>query len=249
MRFGEEVEHKHQSLVEHLSELRVRLIRAAIAIVIAGIASYYFSETIFNVIRAPIIPHLKNMGLVFTAPMDKFMAHIKISLFSGVLLSTPFWFYQIWQFIAPGLYKQERRYALGFIFAAVSLFFTGVAICYFAVLPVTFEFLLGFGGSVDQPMITISEYISFFITIHLAFGLAFELPLILVVLGMLGIVSQAFLRDKRRYAIVIMSIFAAIVTPSPDAVTMLLMLVPLALLYEVAVILVGFFEKRNQVES
>lgn len=246
MMFSEDLDHKHQSLVEHLGELRIRLIRAAFAIIIASVISYAYSEQIFNWIRGPILPHLKNMGLVFTAPMDKFMAHIKVALFTGILSSSPFWFYQIWQFIAPGLYKQERRYAMAFISSAVVLFLMGVGICYFAVLPVTFEFLLGFGGSVDQPMITIGEYISFFTTIHLAFGLAFELPLILVVLGMLGVVSQSFLRDKRRYAVVILSVFAAVVTPSPDAVTMLLMLVPLVVLYEVAVILVGAFERKNQ---
>lgn len=246
MTFAEDLDQKNQSLVEHLSELRVRLIHAIIGIIVGGLLSYYFSETIFQFIRGPILPYLKNIGLVFTAPMDKFMAHIKVAIFSGILVSSPFWFYQIWKFIAPGLYKKERDYAILFILAAMTLFLTGVGICYFAVLPVTFEFLLGFGGPMDQPMITISEYLSFFITLHLAFGLAFELPLILVVLGMFGIVSQAFLKDKRRYAIVLMSIFAAIVTPSPDAVTMLMLLVPLGLLYELAVLLVGFFERKNQ---
>lgn len=249
MKFSEDIDQKHQGLIDHLSELRFRLIRAALAITIAGFASYHFSEQIFDIIRSPILPYLKNMGLVFTAPMDKFMAHVKIAIFSGVLVSAPFWFYQIWKFIAPGLYKNERRYALSFIVSAVFLFLIGILICYFAVLPATFEFLLGFGGTVDQPMITIGEYLSFFITMHLAFGLAFELPLILVILGMFGIVSQDFLREKRRYAIVILSIFAAIVTPSPDAVTMLLLLVPLALLYEIAVILVGFFEKNKLKEQ
>lgn len=247
MTFADEHDQKHQSLVEHLGELRIRLIHAALGIMVAGLLSYYFSEVLFNFIRGPILPYLKNVGLVFTAPMDKFMAHIKVSLFSGVLVSSPYWFYQIWKFIAPGLYKKERDYALIFIGSALCLFLTGVGICYFAVLPVTFEFLLGFGGTVDQPMITISEYLSFFITLHLAFGLAFELPLILVVLGMFGIISQRFLKDKRRYAIVLMSVFAAIVTPSPDALTMLMLLVPLALLYELAVLLVGFFERKNQV--
>jgi sec-independent protein translocase protein TatC len=249
MRFGEELDHKHQSLVDHLTELRFRLVRVAVAIILGGLASYYFSEQIFSVIRSPILPYLKNMGLVFTAPMDKFMAHIKISLFSGIILSSPFWFYQIWNFVAPGLYKQERRYALSFIVSALVLFLVGILMCYLVIIPVTFEFLLGFGGSVDQPMITISEYLSFFITMHLAFGLAFELPLILVVLGMLGIVSQAFLLDKRRYAVVIMSIFSALVTPSPDAITLLLLLVPLMLLYEIAVLLVGVFERRQKVEA
>lgn len=244
MTFSNELDQKHQNLVEHLAELRVRLIRAVVSILVCGLLSYHYSEQIFTIIRQPILPYLKNIGLVFTAPMDKFMAHIKIAIFSGFIIAAPIWFYQIWQFIAPGLYKHERRYALSFIFSAVILFLSGIILCYFAVLPVTFEFLLGFGGTLDQPMITIDEYLSFFITLHLAFGLAFELPLVLTVLGMLGIISQSFLKNKRRYAIVVLSIFAAIVTPSPDAVTMLLLLVPLALLYEIAVILVGLFEKR-----
>lgn len=245
MKFGDEIDQKNQTLVEHLAELRISLIRSVIAILGGALFCYLYSEALFDFIRAPILPYLQNGGLIFTAPMDKFMAHIKVAIFSGVLLTTPFWFYQIWRFIAPGLYKKERFYALGFISSAVFLFLTGVTLCYYAVLPVTFQFLLGFGGSIDKPMISIDEYLSFFMTIHLGFGLAFELPLILVVLGMLGVVSQSFLREKRRYAMVILSIFAAIVTPSPDAITMLMMLVPLALLYEVAVILVGFFEKKN----
>lgn len=249
MIIGEDIDQKHQSLVEHLTELRVRLIKSFIYITVGALACYTYSEQIFDIIRNPITPFLKNMGLVFTAPMDKFMAHIKIALFAGTLLTSPGWFYQIWKFISPGLYMKERRYAISFIISAVILFLTGILLCYFAVMPVTFEFLLNFGGTVDQPMITISEYLSFFITLHLAFGLAFELPLILVVLGMFGIISQTFLKEKRRYAIVIMSIFAAIVTPSPDAVTMLLLLVPLAVLYEVSVIMVGFFEKKRQTES
>jgi len=249
MKLGEEIDQKHQSLVEHLTELRVRLIRAGIAVLIAGLLCYIYSEKIFDIIRSPIIPYLKNVGLVFTAPMDKFMAHVKIAIFSGLIVSCPFWFYQIWLFISPGLYARERRYALSFIFSAVFLFISGVLLCYFAILPVTFEFLLNFGGTVDQPMITIGEYLSFFMTLHLAFGLAFELPLVLIILGMFGIISQAFLKDKRRYAVVLLSIFAAVATPSPDAVTMLLLLVPLVVLYEISVIAVGFFERKRLEEN
>jgi sec-independent protein translocase protein TatC len=119
--------------------------------------------------------------------------------------------------------------------------------CYFLILPVTFEYLMNFGGSIDKPMITIGEYLSFFITMILVFGLAFELPLILVILGIMGIVSKQFLSEKRRYAVVLLSIFSGIATPSPDAVSMLLLLVPMALLYEAAVILVGIFERKRLV--
>lgn len=233
-----------QSLIEHLTELRTRLVSSVIGLICASIFCYMWSEQLFAYIRMPIAPYLPNNGLVFTAPMDKFLSHVQIAIFAGAILSCPFWFYQVWKFVAPGLYYNERKYALGFISSGVLLFVSGVLMCYFLILPVTFEFLMNFGGSTDKPMITISEYLSFFITMNLVFGLAFELPLILVVLGMMGIVSKTFLADKRRYAIVIISIFAAVATPSPDAVSMLLLMVPMAVLYEVAVILVGFFEKK-----
>lgn len=237
---------QEQSLIEHLSELRTRLIYSVLGLIVASLLCYIWSEEVFRFIRLPIIAYLPSNGLVFTAPMDKFMAHLKIALFSGTLVSSPFWFYHLWQFVSPGLYKNEKKYALGFISSAVTLFLTGVMVCYFMILPVTFEFLMNFGGTSDKPMITINEYLSFFITTNLVFGIAFELPLILVVLGMLGIVNKAFLADKRRYAIVLISIFSAVATPSPDALSMLLLMVPMGLLYEVAIILVGFFEKKNQ---
>jgi sec-independent protein translocase protein TatC len=234
-----------QSLVEHLTELRVRLINSVIGLIVASIFCYFWSEDIFTIIRKPILEYLPSSGLVFTAPMDKFLSHVQIALFSGAILSCPYWFYHLWKFVAPGLYNNERKYALGFISSAVILFLTGVLMCYFLIFPVTFEFLMRYGGSTDKPMITISEYLSFFMTMNLVFGIAFELPLILVILGMMGIVSKQFLAEKRRYAVVLLSIFAAVATPSPDAVSMLLLLIPMTLLYEVAVVLVGIFEKKR----
>lgn len=240
---------KQQTLVEHLAELRFRLIYSFIGILIVGLICFSYSEFLFEIIRAPIAPYLPNSGLVFTAPMDKFLAHVKIACFGGIIFSCPYWFFQLWKFIAPGMYEHERKYALGFIGSAVLLFLIGVLMCYFMILPVTFEYLMNFGGSIDKPMITIDQYLSFFMTMILIFGISFELPLILIVLGMMGFVSHAFLKDKRRYAVVLLSIFAAIATPSPDALSMLLLLIPMALLYEVAVILVGLFERKRKAKK
>ncbi len=237
--------HQQHTLVGHLAELRICLIRSLIAIFLVGLVCFAYSEFIFDIIRTPITKYLPNQGLIFTAPMDKFMAHIKIAVFGGIILSSPVWFYNLWRFISPGLYEHERKYAIGFIGSAVLLFSGGVLICYNLILPVTFEYLMNFGGSVDKPMITIDQYLSFFMTMILVFGISFELPLVLVVLGMMGVVSQQFLKDKRRYAVVLLSVFSALITPSPDAMSMLLLLVPMVLLYEVAVILVGFFEKKS----
>lgn len=245
-----EAQGQEQNLVDHLTELRQRLIYSLWFIALASGVAYYFSENIFNIIRAPIAPYLPNQGLIFTAPMDKFLAHFKVALFSGVIVACPFWIYQAWKFVAPGLYQNEKKMAAGFVLSGIFLFLLGVGICYFGVLPVAIEFLMGFGGSQDQAMISISEYLSFFIMMCLAFGLSFELPLILVVLGLLGIVSHEGLRSTRRYAIVVLSVLAAVLTPSPDVVSMLMLLAPLVLLYELAIFLVGFFEtKKTQTDA
>jgi sec-independent protein translocase protein TatC len=211
--------------------------------------SYAYSDKIFDLVRKPIAPFLPTGGLFFAAPADKFMVHLKLSLVCGLIFSCPIWLSQIWLFVAPGLYKKERRYAAAFIIAGSFLFLLGVAFAYFGVLPMAFEFLLNYGGDQDKPMIMMDQYLSFFTQMCLIFGAAFELPLILVVLGLLGIISQKFLRKNRRYAIVILSIVSAILTP-PDIYSMMMMLVPLVLLFEVSIILVGFFEtKRLEAEK
>lgn len=235
---------KEQSLVEHLSELRTRVIHGVFWVLLATIGCWGFSEILFDIIRRPISPFLENEGLVFVAPMDKFVAHIKVSLLAGVIISCPFWLYQIWKFVAPGLYKNERKYTLGFLFFSSLLFLLGTNFVYWIVYPLAFEFLLNFGGSIDTPMITISEYLSFFITTTFLFGLAFELPLILTLLGIMGIVDKAFLIRHRRYAIVILALLSALITP-PDIVSMLLMIAPLLFLYELGVIMVGFFSQKG----
>lgn len=244
MQSDEQVDSKNQGLIDHLTELRVRVVNCGYALIAATLACYSVSEKIFNYIRKPIEPYLPSGGLVFTGPMDKFLAHLKLALVCGVIVSCPIWLYQIWLFVAPGLYKKERKYATGFIVAGSFLFLVGVAFAYFAVLPMAFHFLMTYGGDVDKPMITIDHYMSFFTQMCLVFGVAFELPLILIILGLMGIVSQQFLRDKRRYAIMTLAVIAAIITP-PDLLSMVMMLVPMVVLYEIAVFFVGFFEKKT----
>lgn len=242
-----ELEKEADSLTGHLTELRMRLIRVFWAIFLGMIVCYNFTETIFNWIRLPIAPYLPAGGLVFTAPMDKFIAHLKIAFFGGMVLTTPIWLYQIWKFVAPGLYEKEKKYAAGFIFSGSFLFILGNAFAYFVAFPAAFHFLMTYGGDVDKPMITIDHYLSFVVTTALMFGLSFELPLVLVLLGMMGIVDQRFLREKRRYAIVTLAAIAAVITP-PDLLSMVMMLVPMVFLYEISVVLVGFFEKKKAAE-
>jgi sec-independent protein translocase protein TatC len=234
-----------QTLTDHLTELRKRLIRSLWAVLVGMVASYYFSGEIFDFLRGPIRAYLPEGGLVFTAPTDKFMAHLKISIFSGIILTCPVWMYQLWKFVAPALYAKEKNYAIGFIVSGTTLFLSGVAFAYFLVFPAAFEFLLAFGGTTDKPMITISEYLSFVLWMSAMFGIAFELPLVIVVLGMLDLVTQKFLREKRRFIIIGLAFLSAILTPTPDAMSMLMMLVPMWVLFEISIFIVGFFERKK----
>ena len=237
-------EEKNMSLVDHLGELRFRIVRAALGIFVGMCFCWGFSEKIFDFIRKPIQPFLPSGGLVFTAPIDKFMAHIKIAFICGVLISAPYWLFHFWKFISPALYKNEKKVAAGFVMFGTFQFVLGVAFSYYVVLPMAFKFLMTFGGTVDTPMITIDHYLGFFTQTAIIFGLTFEMPVVISFLGMAGIVSQRFLKEKRRYAVVGMAVVSAIAAP-PDALSMILLLVPLWILYEISIVVVGLFEKRK----
>ena len=234
-----------QSLIEHLMDLKKCVVRVLMILIAGFVACIYFSEHIFDIIRSPILPYLETTGgLVFTAPIDKFMAHIKVSFIASAVITSPLWLHQVWMFIAPGLYKHEKKMGVAFIFFGTMLFLLGVLFVYQIVYPAAFKYLLHFGGDIDKPMITINEYLGFFITTTLVFGLAFEMPLVIVIMAMAGIVDDKFLRAKRRLAIMLMAIFAAVVTP-PDAVSMLAMLAPLLFLYELSIILVRVIVQKR----
>ncbi len=235
---------KNETLTQHLKDLRTCLIKSVWSIAIFASAAYYFSEVIFDFLRSPAIKYLPDGGLVFTHPMDKFLAHIKIAIFSGIILSAPFWLYQVWSFVAPGLYQKEKKYAANFILSGTVLFLLGVSFSYFLVLPTAFEFLFNFGSSIDKPMITISEYMAFVVQMSLMFGVSFELPLILVMLGITGVVSAQFLRKQRRVAWLILAVLSAFLTPTPDALSMFMMLIPMLFLFEIAIFLVARLEKK-----
>lgn len=245
MQHDDEHDSAAETLTSHLAELRNRIINALWIITIGSGLSFYFCDKIFEAIRAPIAPYLQDGGFVFLNPADKFTAYIKVSIFAGVILTCPFWLYQAWRFVAPGLYAKEKKYSLVFILFGSFQFFVGVAFVYFLVFPMAFKFLLSFGGTTDKPMITIDEYMSFFTSTTLMFGAVFELPLVLVILGILGIIDQQFLREKRRYAVVLLAVVSALVTP-PDIMSMLMLLVPLMLLYEMSILILGYFLKPQR---
>ncbi len=237
-------EQDNYTLVEHLSELRTRIVYSLYAIVLFTAGAWYFSEQIFDFVRAPISEFLPGKGLVFTAPTDKFMAHIKVSVLAGLIAACPVWIYHLWKFIEPGLYVKEKKFGRYFIFFGTFLFIIGVSFAYFLVLPAAFKVLLSFGGTIDQPMITINDYMSFFLMTILVFGASFEMPLILVILGLMGIVSSRGLSRMRRYAIVAIAIVSALFTP-PDAISMMLLAVPMVLLYEASIIILRLIEPKE----
>ncbi|MBL7544652.1 MAG: twin-arginine translocase subunit TatC [Bdellovibrionaceae bacterium] len=232
-------------LTEHLTELRKRIINSLYALVVFTAVSYEYSKEIFDFIRKPIEKYLPAGGLVYTAPMDKFMAHFKLAIVVGVIGSCPFWLYQLWKFVAPGLYKNERKYMTSFITIGSFLFISGVAFSYYVALPMTFDFLFSFGGDQDKPMITIDHYLDFVSQFAIMFGVSFELPLILTLLAMAGVVSQRFLIDKGRFAVMILAVIAALITP-PDVMSMTVMLVPMIALYYIGVLMVGIVQKKSK---
>ncbi|MFN3695948.1 MAG: twin-arginine translocase subunit TatC [Pseudobdellovibrio sp.] len=237
-------EDKNMTLIEHLAELRARLTQSAYSVVVGTCLAWGLSDYLFNIIRKPIQPYLPNGGLVFTSPMDKFMAHIKLAFVAGLVLSAPFWLYQVWKFISPALYRNEKKYAAGFILAGTIQFVMGVLFSYFIVLPMAFKFLMTFGGDIDKPMITIDHYLGFFTQTAIVFGITFEMPVVISFLGLTGLVSHRFLKEYRKYAVVGITVVSAIAAP-PDALSMILLMVPLWFMYEVSIVIVGLFEKKK----
>ena len=231
-----------RTLQEHFLELRKRFLLSFLSLIPSFIICWIFSSDILDILRHPLKPFLKNTngGLIFTGPMDQFIAHLQVSAFFAVLLSSPYWLGQFWCFISPGLYKKEKKVFILFWGFGILLFLTGVCFAYFVVFPIVFSTLIPFGNGVDQAFITIKEYLSFIIRFTLVFALVFEMPIVLLALCRLGLLSPESLKKSRRIAWVILSILAAFITP-PDILSMLLLLFPLIGLYELSLWITQLF--------
>jgi len=227
--------------LHHLEELRWRLLKSFLAIVAASIAGFYFSDQIVKFMIAP----LGDTKLYFTEVTGSFYAYLKLSLLTGVLAASPVVFYQLWAFVSPGLYNKEKMQVLPMVAISTFLFLAGAAFCYYAVLPYSLKFLINFSGDLLGPLITIGSYITFAGMLLLAFGICFQLPVAAYFLGRIGLISPAFLRKGRRYAVILILIFAAILTPTPDIATQLMLAVPLYVLYEFSIIIVRFTGKKR----
>ncbi|MBN1211736.1 MAG: twin-arginine translocase subunit TatC [candidate division Zixibacteria bacterium] len=228
------------SFVDHLEELRWRLFKAILSVVIAAIIAFYFSDELFQLL---IIP-LGDVKLHVTEVTGSFYAYLKVSLFAGIFGALPVVFYQMWMFISPGLYKQEKKVVIPLVAVSSLLFLIGAVFCYLVVLPLALKFLIGFSGDILNPIITVGSYISFTGLLLIAFGFAFELPIVAYFLGRVGLISSSFLAKGRRYAIVTILILAAIITP-PDVFTQVLLAIPLYFLYEISIILVKYTGKKH----
>jgi sec-independent protein translocase protein TatC len=221
------------SLMAHLDELRRRLVRSAIFLALGFVVAWSYHERLVALIQAPLSRIGKS--LVFTHPMDPLNLDLQVSLIGGAILASPFILFQVWLFIAPGLYRKERRYAVPFMLATVGLFLTGAAFGYYYVLPSALQILIVDFGHNFTSMVTIEEYTSFFLSIILGLGISFELPILIFFLALFGIVSPRFLWKNIRYAILAVFIVAAIICPSPDPWTMCIYAIPLLGLYLIGI--------------
>lgn len=235
---NERAELPGMSLLEHLEELRRRLIHSAVYLIVSFFVAYAFRQKIYAFMEQPIVTalnqHHLDPHLVYLNPVDPFNFFIKISLVAGAILASPFILYQVWLFISPGLYQKEKRYVVPFMAATVTLFLAGAFFGYHYVYPGALTFLIGYGDQF-RPMVTIGEYANLFMTVILGLGITFELPILIFFLALFGLVSAGFLWRNARYAVLIIFIVAAIITPTPDVLTMCIFAAPMLGLYLIGI--------------
>jgi sec-independent protein translocase protein TatC len=247
----DEVEQNKMPLLDHLVELRTRLMWAVASFVVCFVVCYYFSSEIFAFLVRPLASVWDGQNgrhMIFTGVTEAFFTYVKLSIWGGLCLAFPVISTQVWMFVAPGLYKNERHAFLPFILATPILFIMGAALAYYGIFPLVFKFFTSFetpGGNGTLPIELdpkVDQYLDLVTKLTFAFGLSFELPVLLTLLARVGLMSSSALRSKRRYAIVGLFIFAAIVTP-PDVISMCSLAGPLILLYEVSILSVRMVER------
>lgn len=236
---------ERQTFIEHLAELRKRLIISLVAVGVGFIICYIFSKEIFALLMRPLQQALPpGATMIFTTPAEGFFTLLKVALLAGLFFASPIVLYQIWLFVAPALYTHEKRYVIPFVFSSTILFVGGAAFGYFVIFPIVAKFLMGFATDFIQPAPRLKESFAFCAMLLLTFGLTFELPLFIFFLAKLGVVDTKMLARNRRYVIVLIFIAAAILTP-PDPLSQVLMAIPLILLYEASIWVAKAFVKRR----
>jgi sec-independent protein translocase protein TatC len=260
-----EIDDSTAPLIEHLAELRTRLIRCLVAFCFAMVAAFAVAGPIFNFLAAPLaellVEHGQKPELIYTGLQQGFFTQVRISIFGGFVLAFPVISFQLWRFVAPGLYRQEKRAFLPFLIASPVLFALGCAFAFYVLLPLVYNFFLGFqqfgageaGQGAEQDVTiqylgTINEYLSLTMKFMVAFGLCFQLPVALTLMGIAGLVSSKGLSAFRKYALVGMLVVAAFVTPGPDVMSQVILFAAIYPLYEISILLVRFFERRREAE-
>jgi len=230
-------------ITDHLEELRWRLIKCLIAVVVGFCVSYAFVQPIFNFFVSPLVEVMPpGSRLIYTSLPEAFITNLKLAFFAGLILALPVIFYQLWKFVMPGLYERERRYVIPFVLIATVFFILGAGFAFFVVFPFGFRFFLGYSSETISAFPTLKEYLSFTTSLLLAFGAIFELPVVIFFLAKIGIVNHDMLKRQRKYALLVNSIVSAVITP-PDVISMLFMMLPLQILYEVSIWVAYFVQK------
>jgi sec-independent protein translocase protein TatC len=224
--------------LEHLEELRKRIIYCIVAVAVGFFACWGYAERIYDIMQKPIMVALQHNGmsekLVYLNPTEPFNMYLKVAALAGLFVTSPFVLYQVWAFISPGLYRNEKRYVVPFMISTVSLFLAGGVFGYKLVYPQALEFLIGYGKQF-QPMITIGEYTDLFLTIIIGMGVIFEMPILVFFLSLMGIVSAGWMWRNLRYSILVIFIIAAIVTPTTDILNMCIFAAPMVGLYVLSI--------------
>jgi sec-independent protein translocase protein TatC len=230
------MEDMQMSIIEHLAELRKRIVISIGGLIFFSILGYSFITDILKIFTKPV-----GKDLVYLVPTEAFFTQLKLSMFVGFLLALPIILYQIWRFVLPGLKKEEKRYLLVLVPLSYIFFLIGVAFAFFIVIPFGIKFFLGFSSDGLEAMFSLSKYISFIIKILIPFGIIFELPLLITLLVKLNLITSNFLKNKRRYVIVSIFVLSAILTP-PDIISQAMMAVPLIFLYEFSIVVARIIE-------
>jgi sec-independent protein translocase protein TatC len=253
-RADEEEPGARMSFFEHLVELRKRIINSLLAIGAGMVVGFLVSNHLITFIVQPMLAalrahHLEDR-LYYPSPATPITLYINLGLYIGIVIAMPFVLYQVWLFVAPGLYKHERRAVIGFVVSSMVLFLCGMAFGYYIMLPQVLNFLIGFANYMPlKPLISINEYFDFILIVLVGLGVIFELPVLIFILSLFGIVTPKFLLKNFRYAMLIITIVAAIVTPTPDATTMLIFMAPMILLYFVGVLVSYMVLRRKRARA
>jgi sec-independent protein translocase protein TatC len=235
------------TFLEHLDELRVRLIRSLVALLVGFGACWGFADKIFKFITEPLKKAYPEVQFIATEPTEKFMLYMKVAFFAGIFLVAPFIVYQVWAFIAPGLYKHERAYAVPFILFGSLFFILGGMFGHYILFPMTFKFLVQIGDMDIKFLPRITEYFSFYSWFMLGLGLVFQIPVIIFVLSRIGLVTAGFLARQFKYAFLAAFVISAVITPSGDMVTQTALALPLIGLYAIGIVVAWVFGRARQV--